>query len=127
MYTIPNKNRTKCLKRFTVTITTNDPYGLIIIGSSSLGIIFTISILLLYTMKRKTPVVRSSNFSLSLMQLISHLIIFSLTCLFTGDNTITKCKIRTYGISFFLHSYNSFNFNEDYTHNENISNKSQTH
>ena len=101
LYTIPNKNRTKCLKRFTVTITTNDPYGLIIIGSSSLGIIFTISILLLYTMKRKTPVVRSSNFSLSLMQLISHLIIFSLTCLFTGDNTITKCKIRTYGISFF--------------------------
>ena len=41
LYTIPNKNRTKCLKRFTVTITTNDPYGLIIIGSSSLGIIFT--------------------------------------------------------------------------------------
>ena len=100
-HTIPNKNRTKCLKRFTITIKINDAFGLIIIGFSLLGIIFTIFILLLYTMKRKTPVVRSSKFSLSFMQLISHLVVFSLTCLFIGDNTNIKCKIRTYGISFF--------------------------
>ena len=101
LHTIPNKNRIKCLKRFTVTIKINDAYGLIIIGFSSLGIIFTIFISLLYTMQRNTPVVRSSKFSLSFMQLISHLVVFSLTCLFIGDNTNIKCKIRTYGISFF--------------------------
>ena len=101
LHTIPNKNRIKCLKRFTVTIKINDAYGLIIIGFSSLGIIFTIFVSLLYTMQRKTPVVRSSKFSLSFMQLISHLVVFSLTCLFIGDNTNIKCKIRTYGISFF--------------------------
>ena len=101
LHTTPNKNRTKCLKRFTVTIKTNDGYGLIIISFSLLGIIFTIFVLLLYAMKRKTPVVRSSKFNLSFMQLISHLVVFSLIYLFVGENTIIKCKIRAYGISFF--------------------------
>ena len=99
--TLSNKNRTTCLTRSIVYISYNDRYGAIILALSYSCIIFTGFVLFIFTTKRKTPIIRSSNFTIFIMQLLSHLFVFSMTILYIGKNTSSRCKFRVYGISIF--------------------------
>ena len=99
--TLSNKNRTACLTRSIVYISYSDLYGAIILSLSCCCIIFTGFVLFIFTTKRNTPIIRSSNFAMSFMQLLSHLFVFSMTILYIGKNTSSRCKLRVYGISIF--------------------------
>ena len=99
--TLSNKNRTTCLTRSIVYISYNDRYGTIILALSCSCIIFTGFVLFIFTTKRKTPIIRSSNFAMFIMQLLSHLFVFSMTILYICKNTSLRCKFRVYGISIF--------------------------
>lgn len=99
--TLPNENRTACLTRSIVYISYNDRYGAIILALSCSCMIFTGFVLFIFTIKRNTPIIRSSNFTMSFIQLLSHLLVFSMTILYIGKNTSSRCKFRVYGISIF--------------------------
>ena len=71
----------------------NTTPGYIIITMSIIGIIFNIVTVVTFIRYRRTPVVRSSNISLSLCQLLAHMLLFSITPLLSlGKPSVLKCQ-----------------------------------
>ena len=99
--TLPSQDHTKCIPISRTFLKENNYGGKIIIAFSTIGIVLVLFLLSVLIAKRKTPVVRASNFKLSILQLLAHLAIFILANLFIREDTITKCQVRTYGITFF--------------------------
>lgn len=98
--TLPSQDHTKCIPIMRIFLNENNYGGKIIIAFSAISIFLVLFLLFVVIAKRKTPVVRASNFKLSILQLLAHLAIFILANLFIQEDTITKCQVRTYGITF---------------------------
>ena len=99
--TIANKNQTYCRAKVNIRIRLTESCGFIILLLSCISISFNSLTIFMFLWKRTTPVVRSSNFYLSMGQLFCHLVVFLSPALFLGENTLTKCQLRSYGTSFF--------------------------
>ena len=98
MHTKANENCTSCLPILSVHIHYNDYIGALILSISVAGVVLNIFTIAAFILKRQTPVVRSSNFSFSMVQLTCHLIVFILVNLFIEDQYLLKCRVRIYGI-----------------------------
>lgn len=99
--TIANKNQTYCRAKVNIRIRFTETYGFIILLLSCISISINSLTIFMFLWKRTTPVVRSSNFCLSMGQLFCHLVVFLLPALFLGENTLLKCQLRSYGTSLF--------------------------
>ena len=71
---IPNKNKTKCLKVQYQYFIISDFQQLTAITLSSIGIVYTLCFLAVFLFYKNTPIVKSSNLTLSVFQVILHLI-----------------------------------------------------
>ena len=78
-------------------------YAMIGVCFSILGATASGVVLLTFIIKRNTPVVRSTNIPLSLVQITGHFLLFVLPLLFIGEDNFWKCATRTYadGVIFF--------------------------
>ena len=99
--TIPNKDRTQCIRRMNLDIKYNDYAGIIILFTSTVSIVINLIILIIFIVKRHTPLVRSSGFKLSVMQLICHLLFF-LASFFTMLEFTNRTCILLPSVYFFL-------------------------
>ena len=72
---IPNKNQTKCLKVQYTYFIISDFQQLAAVTLSSIGSVYTLCFLAVFLFYKNTPIVKTSNFRLSVCQIILHLII----------------------------------------------------
>ena len=72
---IPNKNKTKCLNVQYHYFIISDFQQLTAITLSSIGIVYTLFFLAVFLFYKNTPIVKSSNLTLSVSQVILHLLI----------------------------------------------------
>ena len=72
---IPNKNKTKCLNMQYHYFIISDFQQLTAITLSSIGIVYTLFFLAVFLFYKNTPIVKSSNLTLSVSQVILHLLI----------------------------------------------------
>ena len=101
--TVPNKDRTQCIRRMNLDIKYNDYVGIIILSTSTVSIVINLIILIIFILKRHTPLVRSSAFKLSLIQLICHLLFFIASFFRMGKFTNRTCIILP-SVYFFLNT-----------------------
>ena len=101
--TVPNKYRTKCIRRMHLDIKYNDYAGIIILFTSTVSIVINLFILVIFILKRHTPLVRSSEFKLSLIQLICHLLFFMASFFTVCEFTNTTCMLLP-SVYFFLNT-----------------------
>ena len=96
--TVPNRDRTECIQRMNLDIKYNDYAGITILSTSTVSIVINVVILAIFILKRHTPLVRSSAFKLSLIQLICHLFFFM-------GNFFTMRKLTNRTCAFFPSVY----------------------
>ena len=101
--TIPNKDRTQCIRQMNLDIKYNDYAGIIILSTSTVSIVINLIILVIFILKRHTPLVRSSAFKLSLIQLICHLLFFIASFFRMGKFTNRTCILLP-SVYFFLNT-----------------------
>ena len=97
---LSNRDRTKCLYLLPNYIRLYDYRGIIIFSFSLTSVVLNIFVMVVFISKRQTPVIRSSNFTFSMMQLTCHLAIFVLNTLCIGKQNLLKCRVRSYGTWF---------------------------
>ncbi|XP_065681254.1 vomeronasal type-2 receptor 1 [Hydra vulgaris] len=99
-----DKNKTKCVEPNTTYWSFNDSRKSLspslVLLSSSFGILTSIFFIYTFIRKKSTPIVRSSYYELSLVQMALHLIWFVLPFLTFGQEYYLKCVIRMYFGSF---------------------------
>ena len=98
--TLSNRDRTKCLYLLPNYIRFYDYRGIIIFSFSMTSVVLNIFVMAVFVSKRQTPVIRSSNFTFSMVQLTCHLAIFVLNTLCIGEQNLLKCRVRRYGTWF---------------------------
>ena len=98
---IATNDRTRCVSMESIYVRYSDYQGIIILVISISSMIISIIIIAVFVAKRNTPVIRSSNYTLSLVQLLCHVVLSGLVILFPGNDSLRECQVRTYGLSFF--------------------------
>ncbi|XP_065659018.1 extracellular calcium-sensing receptor-like [Hydra vulgaris] len=97
---LANHNKTKCVEPITIYWSFNDSRKSLnpslILLSSGFGILTSIFFIYTFIRKKSTPIVRSSCYELSLVQMIMHLIWFVLPFLTFEEEAYLKCAIRIY-------------------------------
>ena len=88
-----NKYRWKCMNAIYLEIKHNDVEGKIILSVSVICMVVNIFILVIFFVKKQTPVVRSSSFKSSSFQLFCHLLLFVTSCFMVIDIPIIGCKV----------------------------------
>ena len=101
--TIPNKDHTQCIRLMNLDIKYNDYAGIIILSTSTVSIVINLIILVTFILKRHTPLIRSSAFKLSLIQLICHLLYFMASFFMISEFTNTTCMLLP-SVYFFLNT-----------------------
>ena len=72
---IPNKNQTKCLNVEYTYFIISDFQQLVAVTLTSIGSVYTLCFLTVFLFYKNTPIVKTSNFRLSVCQILLHLII----------------------------------------------------
>ena len=93
---ISDKYRVSCLDPFNnIYLHYSDKSSVIVLVIMTLGISFGIFIIYNFIKHKHTPVVRAANYKLSLIQLVSHCLLFAVVpFLQLGKPILWKCKIR---------------------------------
>lgn len=93
---VSNMKRTRCvvLNVEALHYDSNEAYVMYVFVL--LGISTTAWFIVTFIKFKHTPVVRSSNFELSLTQLSTHLLLFACPLLFLHDDSKLKCTVRVY-------------------------------
>ena len=95
-----NSNQTRCIVYHSIQTKDNETliitmYALIFIGATvSLGFLFTL------IKFKNTPVVKASNYRLSLMQVTMHLTLFLTLVMYTNEIDIILCVVRVVAVGF---------------------------
>lgn len=93
---ISNENRTKCILLKLDKIKYKSGKAVAIYVVSSLGMIFTLLVIMTFIVSHETPAIKSSNLIPSLIQLFCHLLLFLLQYLYLEDESLLKCRTRTF-------------------------------
>ena len=99
---IPNLNGTKCITIEHVYISYNDQNAICIYFFVTAGVCVPTFLIAIFIRKRKTPVVRSSQFNISLLQLISFLLLNASMILFLVKPSKASCTVRVSLYGFLL-------------------------
>ncbi|XP_063048108.1 G-protein coupled receptor family C group 6 member A-like [Engraulis encrasicolus] len=92
----------ECQKEEELVFDWEKPFAIILVTFSSLGIILTLVVLILFLTWWKTPVVKASVGPVSVLLLMSLLVAFASTILFVGNPSRQQCQARQvlFGLSF---------------------------
>ena len=93
-HAIPNLNKTKCISIEHIYISYNDENSIYIYVFVIAGVSFTAIFIFIFVSYRKTPVVLSSQFHISLLQLISFFLLNASMVLFLAKPSKTLCTVR---------------------------------
>ena len=91
---IPNLNRTNCITIEHIYISYNDEDSIYIYMFVIAGVSFCAIFIFIFVRYRKTPVVLSSQFHISLLQLISFFLLNASMVLFLAKPSKTLCTVR---------------------------------
>ncbi|XP_065680517.1 uncharacterized protein LOC136094496 [Hydra vulgaris] len=97
-----NKNRTACILTFGVDLTFQCIEGIIITLIAAFSTMIGLIIAVTFILNRNTPVVKSSNFILSLTQILCYMLTSLLVPLLYISNNELFCYWRSFIISFLL-------------------------
>ena len=87
-------NLTHCLKVHDKSITPHTRIGVLIVTLSAIGAVLPLTAIIVFILKRNTPIVRSSHFTLSLIQLSAQFALYLITILFTSRLDAFICVVR---------------------------------
>ena len=93
--TYPNSNRTSCLAMQKLHMTYDSTNGIVTLSMTLFGSAVTLSIIAIYMRYRDTPIIRSSHFSISITELVSHLALFLTLSLYVAPPTTVSCMSLT--------------------------------
>lgn len=101
---VSNPDHSSCIALEDIYLLFDSNAAFIMYIISAFGIIITTFFIGTFLYHRNTPIVRSSNTKLSLVQMFSHIVLCLSPLLFVHNDTKIKCIIRTYvtGFSFVL-------------------------
>ena len=101
---ISNPNRTECvkLKHIYWRFSTNPNHMFVTLSFSITGAAITVIFMLTFILKRNTPIVKASNFWMSMMQMTLHFVLFTVTFFAIGEESYWKC-VSTMHISGILY------------------------
>ena len=101
--TIPNENRTHCVPLLAAHyFVLNSFYVIFLCFLSSAGIAVSMAIAIILCFHSKTPIVKSLNLRMSLVQLLSHVCLFIVPVFFIGQPTYITCSLRHALLGFLL-------------------------
>lgn len=92
--TISSKNRSSCIVLSKVFFQRGELLVTLLLFFSIVGAMVTFCMLLLFIRHRKTPVVKSSNFKMSVLQLTCQTLLFLTPILYVGEPTDAICVYR---------------------------------
>ncbi|KAM4625915.1 G-protein coupled receptor family C group 6 member A-like [Polymixia lowei] len=94
----------KCLKKEVVFLNWTDPFVIVLGSFEVLGIVATILVAILFTVHRRTPIVKAVGGYLCFLELFSLLVCFCLISTFLGKPTEGSCKagLPLFGMAFTL-------------------------
>ncbi|XP_047143970.1 extracellular calcium-sensing receptor [Hydra vulgaris] len=96
----PNEKKDDCIKRkrlyWNLSNSPHLPHQVLTLIFCSIGAILSAIFIFTFVIKKKTPIIRSSNYELSLIQLFFHFIMFILPLLTFPEETSIKCAVRIY-------------------------------
>ncbi|XP_063808801.1 vomeronasal type-2 receptor 26-like [Pseudophryne corroboree] len=90
----PNERSDRCVPRIISFLSVNEPLGITLVTCSGVFFIMTTIVLGIFTKHRDTPIVKASNRDLSYILLISIMLSFLCTLIFTGKPTALSCLLR---------------------------------
>jgi vomeronasal 2 receptor len=90
----PNKQRNQCLPKIAAFLSHEDILGAILVSMATSFGTFSAMILGLFIHYRDTPIVRANNRNLSYLLLISLMLCFFCSLMFTGDPRRVTCVLR---------------------------------
>ncbi|XP_044021852.1 G-protein coupled receptor family C group 6 member A-like [Siniperca chuatsi] len=101
-YSTPQRD--KCLNKTVEFLNWSDPFTIILSSLGVFGIIATTVFAILFTIYRRTPIVKAVGGYLCFLELFSLLVCFCLTFSFVGTPTAASCKLGLplFGMSFSL-------------------------
>ncbi|TRY96336.1 hypothetical protein DNTS_021833, partial [Danionella cerebrum] len=102
--TWPNEAQDQCISKTLDFLSFQEPLGIILWAFSALGAFSAFTVLGVFIMYRKTPVIRGNNIELSFLLLLFLSTCFLVGLTFLGKPTDWLCRIRypAFGISFTL-------------------------
>ena len=98
-----DKNRTKCYDPFTkITLKIDDLMFILVVGTSTVMALMTLMTMILFFVKRETPIVKLANRTMTTIQLLNHLLLFVLPSLLFLMTSPSICMLRQpfLGVSF---------------------------
>ena len=100
-FNIDNGKRTACIDPFTnanIDFSNNEFIFLVVL--SAFGMIMTLSSLIVFTVKKKTPIVLISDYKISITQMVTICLLnLIILCSFIGKPSLHKCIMRLISIS----------------------------
>ncbi|XP_012558195.2 extracellular calcium-sensing receptor [Hydra vulgaris] len=103
---ISNPNRTKCVKLNQIywSFYSNNNYLFVTFSFFISGATITFVFMLTFILKRNTPIVKASNYWLSITQMTLHFLLFNITFLAIGKGSNIKCffTMHVSGLLYFL-------------------------
>ncbi|XP_056621598.1 extracellular calcium-sensing receptor-like [Triplophysa dalaica] len=102
--TWPNQAQDQCIPKTLEFLSFQEPLGIVLWSVSALGAFTTLAVLGVFTMYRRTPVIRGNNMELSFLLLFFLSACFLISLTFIGKPTDWLCRVRyaAFGISFAL-------------------------
>ncbi|XP_022535524.1 extracellular calcium-sensing receptor-like isoform X1 [Astyanax mexicanus] len=102
--TWPNQARDQCMPKTLEYLSFQEPLGIVLWAVSTFGAFLTATVLFVFVIYRKTPVIRGNNMELSFLLLLFLCACFLIGLTFIGKPSNWLCQIRytAFGISFAL-------------------------
>ncbi|XP_057291138.1 extracellular calcium-sensing receptor-like isoform X2 [Hydractinia symbiolongicarpus] len=101
---VPNKQQTEC-NFYKIKYQHNNFESYVVYAVAGIGVSLTLFITTVFVYNRGTPLIKSSNMNMSIMQLLTHVLLFLLALLWIGMPTYWKCILGP-GLTGFLYTIN---------------------
>uniref|UniRef100_A0A8C6KBF6 G-protein coupled receptors family 3 profile domain-containing protein n=1 Tax=Nothobranchius furzeri TaxID=105023 RepID=A0A8C6KBF6_NOTFU len=100
----PNENKDKCLPKCTEYLSHHELMGSLLTGLSTVGVLLSLLISIMFFTHKETPIVRANNSELSFLLLFSLKLCFLCSLTFIGRPTQWSCMLRhtAFSITFVL-------------------------
>lgn len=80
----------------------NDKFSLLLFGLVGFGILLSLVLIILFIFYRKTPLIRASNLTLTIVQLVAHILLFIFPISYFVKPNTAICTTRTVSLGMFF-------------------------
>ena len=80
----------------------NDKFSLLLFGLVGSGILLSLGLIILFVFFRETPLIRASNLTLTIVQLVAHILLFIFPISYFVKPNTAICTTRTVSLGIFF-------------------------